>query len=402
MTDSFEVDGFLSGSRDEALLMPLPPLSCGDLSFGLTNCTFPPPSPCSSSSPSLATIDVVLTVASYGRLKRVIFGRVGCSPIIAIMPVVPVGIWEPGSVVAGAITFGPEPVTLSFRRIVDEGESSIMLENFSGVVGPASMVEDDVGIAYFIEVPGVIADDVWFIMLKRRSTRGNATRFGVFTISVLELSELRISLFLVQNRFFSCCRSPPPPPMLVPLPALSIANPAPPSDGDDGLPACSRLRLVAIPSVPIATAAVDDGGPLPAASSSESSLHCFLIRSASSSSLLIRLRDISFSASSTLRVGVASSSAQGVITRFSASDSFPAVVVVVVVLLVVIFEVPGTVPPRPPNSESLAASLFPPERNMEPVRRMLLRLLCSKNDRSGAAIRIVLRLPRRRAALFAP
>lgn len=294
------------------------------------------------------------------------------------------------SPVVGATTFDPELVALSFRRVVTDGESSIMFANFSGVAG-ATMVDDDVGITYIIDVLGVPADDIR-LTLNLRSARGSAVRFGVLTMSVLELSELRMSLFLVQNRFFNACFSLPN--IDIPPVARSAVTPTTPlpSDGDDGLPACSRLRFAAIPSVPVATAAVDTGGPLPPASSSESSLHCFLIRSASSSSLLIRLRDISFSASSTLRVGVVSNSAHGVMTRFSASDSSPPALG---------FETVA-VPARPPNNESLAMSPPGPERNMDPVRKMLLRLLACSSDFSGAAIRIVLKFPLRRAVLFAP
>uniref|UniRef100_A0A182U3R8 Uncharacterized protein n=1 Tax=Anopheles melas TaxID=34690 RepID=A0A182U3R8_9DIPT len=153
-----------------------------------------------------------------------------------------------------------------------------MLENFSGVASP-TRVEDEVGMVLIAGLDMLIE---WF-MYRRRSLRGTTLRFGVFIATRLELSELRMSLFFTQSRFFCVCCSPPE----------WGARPTPPSpggpssDGETGLlsDACSRLRFVARPCVPMATAAVDDGGPLPAASSSDSSWHCFLMRSASSSSL---------------------------------------------------------------------------------------------------------------------
>uniref|UniRef100_A0A8D8DQX6 (northern house mosquito) hypothetical protein n=1 Tax=Culex pipiens TaxID=7175 RepID=A0A8D8DQX6_CULPI len=84
---------------------------------------------------------------------------------------------------------------------------------------------------------------------------------------------------------------------------------ADPRDGGEADEGNSRARFTPPPPTP------------PPESTSLNSLHCFLIRSASNSSLLIRFREISFNASRTLRVGAASTSAVGAITRFSASIS---------------------------------------------------------------------------------
>uniref|UniRef100_A0A182QA23 Uncharacterized protein n=1 Tax=Anopheles farauti TaxID=69004 RepID=A0A182QA23_9DIPT len=329
ITVSLDGGGFLSGSRE--VLKPPEPApdsepSCGDFTFGLTNCTFPLPSPSSSSSPSLTMI----------RLEFA-FGE---------------------SVKPGAAAL----VTLS-----GTGELSAMLENFSGVVTGPSRVEDVLGNAP-ITGDDMLTKPTDGMTLKRRSTLGPTKRFGVCIATRLELSELSISLFFTHSRFFCACRSSPRPP-----------KPSEPcSGGEEGLlpVACSRLRFVASPYVPIATAAVEDGGPLPAASSSDSSWHCFFIRSASSSSLLMRLREISFSASSTLRVGVASSSAHGVMTRFSTSVSPPSLASSTPPLCC-------AASPRPPNNvvespfsviEEGSSPLLVVGSSIELERSMLLRL----------------------------
>lgn len=97
-----------------------------------------------------------------------------------------------------------------------------------------------------------------------------------------------MSLFLEHRRFFCSCCSPEP------------------FSGGEVDDVSSLARFVP---------------PPPPESTSDSSLHCFLILSASSSSLFILFREISFSASRTLLVGAASNSVVGAITLFSASIS---------------------------------------------------------------------------------
>lgn len=99
-----------------------------------------------------------------------------------------------------------------------------------------------------------------------------------------------MSLFLLHSRFFCSCCSPDP------------------FKGGEVDDVSSLARFVPPP-------------PPPPESTSDSSLHCFLILSASNSSLFILFREISFNASRTLLVGAASSSAVGAMTLFSASIS---------------------------------------------------------------------------------
>lgn len=126
---------------------------------------------------------------SYGRLKSVIFGGARGG-----------GCWSAGSRLAPRTGSCFE---LSLRSS-DPGVLSAMWANFSGVAGPIR-VDEELGTVPMAGVD-ILIDGAG---LNRRSGRCAMVRFGVFIATRLELSELRMSLFLMHSRFFCDCCSPP-------------------------------------------------------------------------------------------------------------------------------------------------------------------------------------------------
>lgn len=263
-----------------------------------------PPSSSSSSCSSLSLPACRTNVSSYFLLNRVILGCVGFGLT--------------GGTNSGTVLTICGNCADSIRFTMAGSRVSILLSVATVAFSPT-------GVATLVA-------NVWSMFNPRGRDGTGSTLLGVL-ITMLELSELRISLFLEHSRFFCSCCSP-------------LLDPFEGGDADEG----SSLALF----VP----------PPPPESTSESSLHCFLIRSASNSSLLILFREISFNASNTLLVGAASSSAVGAITRFSASISSS-----------------GCGPPRAIFRCGSAGI------SNEPARRMFDRVFAWKTDFSGGAIR---------------